>query len=134
MKKRTVSFSILIVLGMLLLSACGSISGTTNGVGIHLAPTLTAPQPIAPTPSQPTILSGDSGDLLAAYQGTLENIYTTVSPSVVNIRVVEQVSASSSETTQIPGFPFFNMPQDQQPQQQFQSALGSGFVWDQDGH
>ena len=64
----------------------------------------------------------------------MENIYTTVSPSVVNIRVVEQVSASSSETTQIPGFPFFNMPQEQQPQQQFQSALGSGFVWDQDGH
>ena len=31
-------------------------------------------------------------------------------------------------------FPSSVSPQDQQPQQQFQSALGSGFVWDQNGH
>lgn len=135
MRKRTVSFSILIVLGMLVLSACGSIAGTTDNLGVHLAPpTLTAPQQTAPTPSQDTIPSGASGDLLAAYQGTLENIYTTVSPSVVNIRVVEKVSASGLDASQIPGFPFFSLPQDQQPQPQYQSALGSGFVWDKDGH
>lgn len=134
MKKRTVSFSILIVLGMLVLSACGSITGTTGGVGIHLASPLTTPQQNAPTPAQQTIPSGASDDLLSAYQGTLENIYTTVSPSVVNIRVVQQVSASNGDTTQIPGFPFFSLPQEQQPQQQYQSALGSGFVWDQQGH
>ena len=136
MKKRTVSFSILIVLGMLLLSACGSITGTTNGLGIHLAPTLTAPQQNIPAPSQATNPTGDSGDLLAAYQGTLENIYTTVSPSVVNIRVVEKVSAASLGASQIPGFPFFDPPQGQgqQPEQQYQSALGSGFVWDTEGH
>ena len=34
---------------------------------------------------------------------------------------------------QFTGFPFFNLPQGQQPQQQYQSALGSGFVWDQNG-
>jgi S1-C subfamily serine protease len=79
--------------------------------------------------------SGASGDLLAAYQGTLENIYSTVSPSVVNIQVVQKVTASdSTNSQQLPGFPFFSNPQDQQPQQQFQSALGSGFVWDQNGH
>ena len=134
MKKRTISFSILIVLGMLVLSACGSIPGTTDGLGIHLAPTLTAPQQTAPTPVPQTIPSIASDDLLSAYQGTLESIYETVSPSVVNIRVVEKVSASSVETTQIPGFPFFNLPQGAQPEQQYQSALGSGFVWDQEGH
>ncbi len=134
MKKRTVLFSTLLVLGMLLLSACGSVAGTTDGVGIHLAPTLTAPLQSAPTPSVGTIPDTGSGDLLAAYQGTLEKIYTSVSPSVVNIRVVEKVNVSSPDTTQIPGFPFFNLPQDQQPQQQYQSALGSGFVWDQNGH
>lgn len=134
MRKRTVSFSILIVLGMLVLSACGSIAGTTDNLGIHLAPTMTAPQQTAPTPSQETIPSGPSGDLLSAYQGTLEKIYTTVSPSVVNISVVEKVSTSGLETSQIPGFPFFSLPQDQQPQPQYQRALGSGFVWDKEGH
>jgi serine protease Do len=134
MKKRITLLSILVVFGMLALSACGGILGTTNNLGIHLSPTLTAPAQNAPTASQGTIPSGVSSDFLSAYQGTLEKIYTTVSPSVVNIRVVEKVNASDSDTTQIPGFPFFNSPQGQQPQQQFQSALGSGFVWDQDGH
>jgi serine protease Do len=95
---------------------------------------MTVPQQTAPTPSQETIPSGASGDLLAAYQGTLENIYTSVSPSVVNIRVVQKVSGSGLETSQIPGFPFFGQPQDQQPQPEYQSALGSGFVWDKEGH
>ena len=83
------------------------------------------------------MVSGASGDLLAAYQGTLENIYSAVSPSVVNIQVVQKVAAGDTTTDnsqQLPGFPFFSNPQGQQPQHQFQSALGSGFVWDQQGH
>jgi len=142
MKKRIVSVSIIAVLAMLILTACGGV-GLPN---IDLSPTQAAPnQPAAsaptqtsPLPVQPAGPSGDATDLLAAYQGTLENIYNTVSPSVVNIQVVEQVAASGSGSDQnsIPGFPFFGLPQgqDQQPQQQFQSALGSGFVWDQQGH
>ncbi len=79
--------------------------------------------------------TGASGDLFAAYQGTLENIYKNVSPSVVNIRVVQKVAASDTVTSQQPLIPFFNLPQgNQQAPQQYQSALGSGFVWDQDGH
>lgn len=140
MKKRTLSISVLAVIGMLILTACGGVGLS----GINLSPTQSAPNPPAvfaatqtsPLPAQPAAPSGAAGDLLSAYQGTLENIYTTVSPSVVNIRVVEQVAASSSDSNPIPGFPFFGLPQgqDQQPQQQFQSALGSGFVWDQQGH
>ncbi len=84
----------------------------------------------------PPVVPGASGDLLAAYQGTLENIYSTVSPSVVNIHVVQKVAAGDITTDfqQLPGFPFFSNPQGQQPQEQFQAALGSGFVWDQQGH
>lgn len=140
MKKRTLSISVLAVIAMLILTACGGVGLS----GINLSPTQSAPNPPAvsaptqtsPLPAQPAAPSGAAGDLLSAYQGTLENIYTTVSPSVVNIRVVEQVAASSSDSNSIPGFPFFGLPQgqDQQPQQQFQSALGSGFVWDQQGH
>jgi 2-alkenal reductase len=132
MKKRNTFFSIVVVLGMLLLTACGSALGATNKLGVHLAPTLVAPTPAAP--AQDTLPSGASGDLLSAYQGTLEKIYTAVSPSVVNIRVVEQASTSGSDSSQLPGLPFFNLPQGQQPQQQLQQALGSGFVWDQQGH
>ncbi len=140
MKKRIVSVSIIAVLAMMILTACGGV-GLPN---IDLSPTQAAPnQPAAsaptltsPLPAQPVVPSGASGDLLEAYQGTLENIYKTVSPSVVNIQVVEQVAASGSDSNSMPGFPFFNLPQgqDQQPQPQFQSALGSGFVWDQEGH
>jgi 2-alkenal reductase len=140
MKKRTLSISVLAVIGMLILTACGGVGLS----GINLSPTQTAPtQPAiaaptqtAPLQPQPVAPSGAASDLLSAYQGTLENIYTTVSPSVVNIQVVEQMAASSSDSNSTPAFPFFGLPQgqDQQPQQQFQSALGSGFVWDQQGH
>ena len=133
MRKRTMLFSSVLVLGALFLSACGSVFDTSSGVQIQMAPT-TAPQLSAPTPAQPPVSSGTSNDLLAAYQGTLEQIYTTVSPSVVNIRVVQQVDASNLDSTQIPGFPFFDQPQGQPAQPQFQSGLGSGFVWDQQGH
>jgi serine protease Do len=141
MKKRTISISILAVMGMIILTACGGVSLS----GINLSPTQAAPnQPAVSAPTQTSALpvqpagpAGAGTDLLSAYQGTLENIYTAVSPSVVNIQVVEQVAASNNlDQNQTPSFPFFGLPQgqDQQPQQQFQSALGSGFVWDQQGH
>ena len=140
MKKRIVSPSIIAVVAMMILTACGGVGLS----GINLSPTqpasnppaVSAPTQTSPLPAQPARPSGDATDLLAAYQGTLENIYKTVSPSVVNIQVVQQVSASNSDPNQIPAFPFFGFPQGQgqQPQQQFQSALGSGFVWDQQGH
>jgi serine protease Do len=127
MKKRTISVSILAIFGILALGACGGISASANIPNTNSAPALTAPTQVPPAPVSP----GASGDLLAAYQGTLENIYTRVSPSVVNIRVLQKVDASNSAMSQ---FPFFNLPQEQQPQQQYQGALGSGFVWDQNGH
>ncbi len=126
MKKQTVSLSILVVFGMIALTACAGISPSANLPNINSAPALIAPTQVPPAP----VISGASGDLLAAYQGTLENIYTRVSPSVVNINVLQKVDASNSGTSQ---FPFFNLPQGQQPQQQYQAALGSGFVWDQNG-
>ncbi|HLO33835.1 MAG TPA: trypsin-like peptidase domain-containing protein, partial [Anaerolineales bacterium] len=137
MKKRITLVSTLVVLGMVFLTACGGVGLTGINPTTNQSPALPlAKQPVtgqvAPTPG--AITSGVSGDLLSAYQGTLEKIYTAVSPSVVNIRVVEQANAGNTDTTQLPGFPFFNLPQGQQPQQQLQTALGSGFVWDQDGH
>jgi serine protease Do len=131
MNKRTISLSVLVLLALTTMTACGSL-GIVNKI-TNPSPALSAPTQAAPVQAAPVPPSGASGDLLAAYQGTLENIYTAVSPSVVNIRVVQHVATTNSGTAQLPGFPFFNLPQGQQPQQQFQSALGSGFVWDTNG-
>jgi serine protease Do len=128
MKKQTLSLSILVILGVLAATACGGLSLSSLNTTAAQNPVAPAATQVIPAPS------GASGDLLAAYQGTLENIYNAVSPSVVNIQVVDKVAAGDTTGSQLPGFPFFSNPQDQQPQQQFQSALGSGFVWDQDGH
>jgi serine protease Do len=133
MNKRTISISMLAILGMLALAACGGLAQVASVANSKPAPALPAPTQTLPAPVQGSVSSGDSGDLLAAYQGTLENIYTAVSPSVVNIRVVQKADTSGLDSSQYPGFPFFNLPQGQQPQQQYQSALGSGFVWDQNG-
>jgi serine protease Do len=131
MKTRTISLSLLAIFAVIALTACGGLNlSTSNPANI---PAAVLPAPTQPVPPVAPVVPSASGDLLAAYQGTLENIYKTVSPSVVNIRVVLKADTSNS-SSQIPGFPFFSLPQGQQPQQQFQSALGSGFVWDQSGH
>ena len=129
MSKRTIPLSILIILSLISLTACNQLY--SNGSSSNQLTALpTATQVVL---GQGTTPSGDSGDLLAAYQGTLENIYTNVNPSVVNISVVKKVDSSTSDLSQIPGFPFFSLPQGQKPQQQYESALGSGFIWDTNG-
>ena len=128
MKKRTLSLSLLAILGLLAVTACG-------GLSLSSLNTTTAQNPAAPAATQ--VVSPPSGtaqDLLAAYQGTLEYIYATVSPSVVNINVVQSMTGSDDTTSELPGLPFLNPPDGELPQQQFQSSLGSGFVWDKDGH
>ena len=71
------------------------------------------------TVAQSTTLPATS---LAAYQQTLEQIYQKVSPSVVNVDVV--LSGTSFVPRRFGG--------SGTPVQQ--SALGSGFVWDTEGH
>jgi serine protease Do len=73
----------------------------------------------------------NEGTVLDTLEATLENVYNQVSPSVVNIRVVQDTQALSSSSPQIPGLPLDpSVPQTPFPQQ----AMGSGFVWDKDGH
>ncbi len=116
MKIRTVLLSTVAVLAMVILTACGGV-GLSN---FNLSPTqtapnapaVTAPTQTSPLPVQPAGPAGSGADLLSAYQGTLEEIYTAVSPSVVNIQVVEQVTTSGSDSNSIPGFPF-GLPQGQ---------------------
>jgi serine protease Do len=79
-----------------------------------------APKPQAPASSTP------QSDVVAAYQGTLEDLYQRVGPSVVNIQVVEGATSGQSQVDPFGG--------QGQGSPQVQRALGSGFVWDQQGH
>jgi len=129
MNKRTFSLPIITIILMLTLTACGS-----TGLSLAKADELAVSTQAVQSPPQPAVPAGASGDLLAAYQGTLEGIYTQVNPSVVNISVVQKVDTSSLALSQLPGFPYYNLPEGQQPPEQYQGKLGSGFVWDKNGH
>jgi S1-C subfamily serine protease len=121
------------MLALMTLTACTSPS-SASGVTVGATVKLPEKAPAAANTPVPAPLAGASDDLLAAYQGTLETLYGAVSPSVVNIRVVQKAEAQDPSGSVLPGFPFFNMPQGHPPVQQFQTALGSGFVWDAQGH
>ena len=144
MKKSVVSLVSLTVLAALLVSACSVATSVLPKQASNLLDTVKSAS--AQATAVPSSLP-DSG-LLAAYEQTLTGIYDKVNPSVVNIHVLQKLDASSLQGT-IPGLPF-NFPglpnggdQDQNPDQQtpqtpdlpqYGQALGSGFVWDANGH
>lgn len=131
MKRHTISFTILAVFTILALTACGSVGVAKTEINANHSVLNTQGTSVIDNPE--IAVDTPSNDVVAAFQGTLENIYTAVSPSVVNIQVVLKVDNMVSDLPQIPGFPFFNLPQNQQPPEQYQNALGSGFVWDKNG-
>jgi serine protease Do len=146
MKKVIHSFSIVII-AALLLSACSvanalprqafnQITNQLSAIQTAVSPTQPVDQntalPAATTVSNPTetpavqpandITIQNKAGLMGNYESTLENIYNQVGPSVVNIQVINQESSVT-----IPGF----TPSNPTP---FSAALGSGFVWDMQGH
>jgi serine protease Do len=109
---------------LLALSACSGLNLSTlkTSYGLSSQPA----QAAGPTLAQ---AGTPTGELLAAYQGTLEQIYQNVNPSVVNVDVV-QTAASSVQVLPNGQQSPFNSPGAQSQQ----AALGSGFVWDTQGH
>jgi len=134
MKKRILFQSMIVASIFLFLAACGSIPIAANSSSnLITRPDIPVLQQPTPEVSQQN-LSGNAS-LLAAYQGTLEDLYAMVSPSVVNIQVTTKTDTVPDNFSQV--FPFFNLPQGQNNQespQQYSTALGSGFVWDKSGH
>lgn len=107
-----------VLMAGMLLSGCAAAMGAAD-----LATALAAPVSAAAIPAQSTPLS------LAALESTFEQVYADVNPSVVNIQVVQSASAAAQQLPQ--GLPFgFGSPGNQ-PRRR---ALGSGFVWDAQGH
>lgn len=149
-RQKSITLSVLLIFSLLLLPACGTVGQTLkNSTGLlaqsnpNVAATSTATAPASTATVQPavntdntttgtTALSGSTNqaELLSAYEGTLENIYANVSPSIVYIDVVSVASSNSSLQ------PFlFGNPNDLNRQgQQLQEGTGSGFVWDTQGH
>lgn len=67
----------------------------------------------------------DASTSALALESLIESIYPVVNPSVVNIQVIEKPQ------TTLPSFPGLQITPGQP---QTSSALGSGFVWDTEGH
>jgi len=114
----------IVMIAVLALSACSpAAQPAVNSASAASASNL---QPVAAVNALPAAKSAAVIGNVADLEATLEQIYQQVNPSVVAIHVVEKASAST-------GLPSFNDPTNpnQQPQAQ---ALGSGFVWDKDGH
>jgi len=137
MKHKISIISAVILIMSLLLAACGSIVLPGQVQEEQKSPVAALPQQSKPSASGGVVTS------LSGYESALENIYAQVNPSVVSIRVVQQQTASVDTTGQtlpffnMPGFPnFFGSPDQNNPQAapQYSQALGSGFVWNQDGY
>jgi serine protease Do len=115
---KRISIALSLILAMMLAACSGLNTYTPSDL---LAAPVSAAAPVPPTQD-----TGAAPVSLAAYQATFEDIYTNVNPSVVNIEVVASVSGVT-----IPGNQFgFGGPNAQVQQ----TALGSGFVWDNQGH
>lgn len=139
METRSLRLFIVMVVGLLLL-----IVGCAVGILItpqlsNLVP-LTTPDEVVQTESPPLpspmssptfptqipqdmLLDADAEELLIA------GIYQRVAPSVVHVRVVQQVSEMDDSLFDIPGMPDFD-----HPDEFYQRGEGSGFVWDKEGH
>ncbi len=127
----------LLVLLAVTLSSCSVLpilkGKVTNAVSSSLA------QPVStatPAPTLPVVPS--AFESLAAYQSALEKVYQEVSPSVVNIEVTQKQTSSIQgfQIPQVPGFPQIPGLPFGEPDVQNEpiTSLGSGFVWDKDGH
>jgi 2-alkenal reductase len=115
--KRTTFFLSLILVSALLLTGCSSVLAISAAPQLASAITAPAATAVAPAPVSYTTISAN--ETLAALQGTLADLYEQVNPSVVNIEVI--IASTQSSRTRSP-FPQEN------------AALGSGFVWDDEGH
>jgi Do/DeqQ family serine protease len=138
MKRKISVLSSTFIVAGLLLAACGTPASQAPAPVATQLPAVTSPQS-----AQPQVVSNVTTSL-TGYENALEGIYARVNPSVVSIRVVEKQQASTQSSGQqvfpfsiLPGLPgIFGSPNQngQSTRPQYSQALGSGFVWNQDGY
>ncbi len=161
MKSQKFVISTFLVVFTMLVSACSGVAAILPQQSISATPLISGannqsavvgkPESnqtnSATSSQQPSTAPVPESSTIAAYEGVLENIYTQVNPSVVNIRVVHKNTESTTSLgnlpenpfSNIPGFPdipgFPTFPNNSQPSTpQYSQALGSGFVWDTQGY
>jgi len=136
MKSKYALFVSVLALLALVVSGCSfpDFSAVSNApaANTNVADTQVAEAPaaaVAQQASAPVAAQAPetSGGAVAALEGTLEQVYARVNPSVVNIQVRQTVSMALPDMPEIPGFSMPDTPQQQE-------GLGSGFVWDAEGH
>lgn len=120
MLKNRIAIVIFALLSILALSSCSGQLASVPSIVLADAP-VDALKTTSIQQVSTQQVSTDSAPL-AAFQGTLEQIYQSVNPSVVNVEVSSTISN-----------PFFGRRSQGGGQIQ-QTALGSGFVWDSQGH
>lgn len=120
---------------LLVLAGCVPVAGTVPTESPTAAgnPAITTSPPLSTAPSMPSSSSSPStsipaaavtpSDAVTGIEQTVESIFEHVNLSVVNIQVL-------LPATSTPAFPGF-FPT---PSPEFSPALGSGFVFDSDGH
>jgi S1-C subfamily serine protease len=106
MKRIHILFISVLLVAMLALAGCTTVTGSST--------------PTSTTPVTSSITSIPAIGSISGIESTLENIYTQVNPSVVNISVLLK------QDTSFGGSPFSNP--------QYSAALGSGFLWDKTGN
>ena len=129
--RKSVLVVALLLVPALLLAGCSLPSLNLKGTSLQPAPSeATALQPTLQSTQEPEAQPViEANEVLDVLQNTLAQIYDQVSPSVVNIQVSTQGSGQSFQMPSFPGMP--SIPEGEIPQQE---GLGSGFVWDTDGH
>ncbi len=118
MKKYSILSTVILIVAMLSLSACSAVAQAAN-VFSNNAPAAVPQVQVAAAPTTqqaaaPVAAPLQQNGVLSSFETTLESIYAQVSPSVVSIQVVDGGTSSQA------GGP--------------QQALGSGFIWDTQGH
>jgi serine protease Do len=149
MNKKVVSLPSLVLVSAMLLSACSGIAAfAQSGNPLNVAQAAQPSTSVSTQPSSSTTTTSNSAssnnavsqvqapitgssDLLAAYESTMESIYSTVNPMVVNIMVL--VPATNNSIQNFPGFGDNNNNNNSQTPQ-YSEALGSGFFWDTNGN
>ena len=129
-KKFKILFPTILIIFTLVLTACAPLSKLADLQLFEKVEELPSGEPAAePVEQQDSLeaLPVEEPVSQASEEGTLSAVYEMVNPSVVNIQVISTVSG-------IENMPFLFPGEEGENQIPRQSGLGSGFVWDANGH
>jgi S1-C subfamily serine protease len=141
MNIRKLSPYLILVTGVMVILAL--FIGVAFAAGLVLVPHFVAEAQAAVLDEAPSLalpmksLQATDSELVTAYEQALGEVYRNTLPSVVNIRVVQELDRQAEEEQfSYPFSPFrqFPGPLPQLPEQFYNQGQGSGFVWDKEGH